>query len=96
MAVESSRASLKRSLSPAEWDYLTWQEWKEGLARFIENRMRAALGLAENKGGEALPYSRVTFYRGGDLFIRFLEHLSPGAANDMESLYRVISGPVLP
>jgi len=91
-AAESWRAALKGSLSPAEWGYLTWQEWKEGLARFIENRVRTALGIAENKGGEALPYTRVTFYRGGDLHIRFLDRRTPGAANDMESLYRLIFG----
>jgi len=90
-AAESLRAELKKSLSQPEWEYLTWQEWKEGLARFIENRMRAALGLAENKGGEALPYARVTFYRGGDLLIRFIERRTPGAASDMAELHRAIS-----
>ena len=84
-------AELRKSLSAEQWEYLTWQEWKEGMARYIENRMRAALGLPENKGGEALPYTRVTFYRGGDKYIRFLERRSPGAANDMEKLYRTIS-----
>lgn len=88
--VESLRGELRSLLSREEWEYLTWQQWKEGLARYIENRMRAVLGLPENTGGESLPYSRVTFYRGGDKFIRFLEKGRPGIADDMEKLYHAM------
>jgi hypothetical protein len=90
-AAGSLRAELRRALSPAEWEYLTWQEWKEGLARYLENRMREVAGLPENKGGESPPFNRVTFYRGGDKLIRFLERRQPGAVNDLEKLYRAIS-----
>jgi len=87
---ESLSAALKKTLSPAEWEYLTWQEWKEGLARYLENRMRAVVGLPENKGGENPPFNRVAFYRGGDKLIRFLERRRPGVVNDLEKLYRTI------
>ncbi len=87
----SLRAALRQALSPAEWEYLTWQEWKEGLARHLENRMREAAGLPENKGGGTPPFGRVTFYRGGDKLIRFLEKRRPGIADDLEELYRAIS-----
>lgn len=87
---DALRAELKASLSAADWEYLTWQEWKEGLARWIENRIRAVLGLPENAGGEDPPYDRVTFYRGGDGYIRYLERRQPGIAADMEKLYRAI------
>ena len=89
-AAEGQRAALKKALSPAEWEYLTWQEWKEGLARYLENRMREVAGLPENKGGESPPFNRVTFYRGGDKLIRFLERRQPGIVNDLEKLYRAI------
>jgi hypothetical protein len=88
---ESLRADLKKALSPAEWEYLTWQEWKEGLARYLENRMRKVVGLPENRGGENPPFNRVTFYRGGDKFIRFLERRRPGTVNDLEKLFRAMS-----
>ncbi len=91
-AADSLTAALKKSLSPEEWEYLTWQEWKEGLARYLENRMRALVGLPENTGGESPPFNRVTFYRGGDKLIRFLERRQPGIAADMEILYRAMSG----
>jgi hypothetical protein len=90
-SAESLRAALNKALSPAEWEYLTWQEWKEGLARYLENRMRDAVGLSENRGGENPPFTRVTFYRGGDKLIRFLERRRPGIVNDLEDLYRVVS-----
>ncbi len=89
-AAESLSAALKKTLSPAEWEYLTWQEWKEGLARYLENRMREVVGLPENKGGENPPFNRVTFYRGGDKLIRFLERRRPGIVNDLEKLHRAI------
>ncbi len=88
--VESLRAELKKSLSAGEWEYLGWEEWKEGLARYLENRMRSVIGLPENKGGETAPFSRVTFYRGGDAFIRFLERRRPGVTGDIMELFRVM------
>ncbi len=91
-AAGSLRAALSKALSPAEWEYLTWQEWKEGLARYLENRMRDVAGLSENKGGEKPPFNRVTFYRGGDKLIRFLERQRPGTVKDLITLYRAISG----
>jgi hypothetical protein len=89
--VESLRGKLKASLSAEQWEYLTWQEWKEGLACYLENRMRAVVGLPENKGGETPPYNRVTFYRGGEKFILFLQRRQLGIAADMEKLYRTMS-----
>jgi hypothetical protein len=87
LAAGTLRAALKSALSAGEWEYLTWQEWKEGLARFVENRMRAEVGLPANTYGQAPPYSRITFYCGGEKLIRFLERRSPGASKDMEKLY---------
>lgn len=89
--VEILRAALKKDLTVEAWEYMTWQEWKEGLARYLENRIRLTAGLPENTGGEVPPFSRITFYRGGDKFIRYLQRRSPGAADDMEKLYGLIA-----
>ena len=60
------RRGMRRTLSPGDFEYLAWQEWKEGLARYFENLMRARIGLGPNDGGKAAPFSRVSFYAGGD------------------------------
>ena len=91
VAAGTLRASLKSALSAGELEYLTWQEWKEGLARYLENKMRAAVGLPENTYGQAPPYSRITFYCGGDKLIRFLERRSPGVSKDMDRLYGLMT-----
>jgi hypothetical protein len=56
----------------AQWDCCE-QKLKEGLARYLVNRLRDVVGLSENRGGENPPFTRVTFYSGGDKLIRFLE-----------------------
>ena len=89
-AAASLRADLAKILTPDEWDYMTWQEWKEGLARNLENRMRYAAGLPENVNGAKPPYDRVTLYVGGDKLIRFLGKVERGAAGDLGALYRKI------
>lgn len=89
-AAAALRAELYKSISPEDWEYLTWQEWKEGVARNLENRMRGIVGLPENNGGESAPYDRVTFYVGGDQMIRFLKRAEKVTAGDLEALYRAI------
>jgi len=89
--VQSLRAELKETLPAQAWEYMTWQEWKEGLARHLENRIRKAVGLPENTNGKNQPFNRVTFYHGGDRFIGFLERQQPGIIDDLEKLYRLIS-----
>ncbi len=79
---------LKRRLSPADYEYMVWIEWKEGLARLLENRMQARLGLPKNRYGENTPYNRVTFYCGGAGLIEWLTAENPGLLTDGPLLFR--------
>ena len=78
---------FKHQLSRDDYEYLVWVEWKEGMARFIENNIRTALGLKENQGGNAEPFNRVTFYFGGEQLIRTLSAGKPDQAFDAERLF---------
>ncbi len=92
-AVRIARKALKNLLDPEDYEYMTWQEWKEGFARWIENQVQKRLGLPENHGGRQQPFSRVTFYAGGAGYIRFLESQGPGLALDPERLFqRMLEG----
>lgn len=80
------RARLRNSLRTEDFEYMVWQEWKEGLARYIENRIKQHLSLPENHGGAGQPFSRVTFYEGGACLIA----TQPEQAADIEALFHWI------
>ena len=85
------RKRLKESVSSDDWDYMTWQEWKEGLARYLENKAAARLGQPANRGGAKPPFSRVTFYAGGEALIHAFAGREPGIDKDVERLYHAIA-----
>jgi hypothetical protein len=92
-ALHAIRQELKHLLKQEDYEYMTWQEWKEGFARWIENRIQARLGLPENHGGLQPPFNRVSFYAGGSQYLKILSSLSPGLDTDIESLFhRMIQG----
>lgn len=90
-AVRKARAELRRTLGSDDLEYMLWQEWKEGLARFLENRIRARLGHRENRGGVTPPFSRVTFYAGGDQLIAWINRSDPAAVADFEKTFQAIA-----
>ena len=90
-AVEEARQDLRSYLGRHDFEYMVWQEWKEGFARWVENRLQEKLGLCVNNGGTNLPFSRVTFYAGGAAFIHFLDRSSPNLVNDLEALFSIMS-----
>ncbi|MFW5713459.1 MAG: hypothetical protein ACOCYU_02185 [Brevefilum sp.] len=85
--VNESRQALRTYLGVHDYEYMVWQEWKEGFARWVENRIKRYLDLPENKGGLGKPYSRVLFYVGGEKFIAYLAKLEPGLTSDLQALF---------
>ncbi len=84
------RSLLRKGLNSRDWEYMTWQEWKEGLARYLENLVRGRFAMGINLPDPNPPFDRVTFYRGGELLITRLQEKEPGLDKYIESLYRRI------
>ncbi|MCK9504376.1 MAG: hypothetical protein M0Q95_09345 [Porticoccaceae bacterium] len=89
------REVLYFCLGRHDFEYMVWQEWKEGFARWIENRLRIMLGLPENSGGRKPPFSRVTFYAGGAVLVDYLQGQDPTLAQDLGALFYRISLPMI-
>ena len=84
------RIQLKQILSKDDFEYMVWQEWKEGFARFIENQIRGRLGLKENHYGIEKPFHRISFYVGGARFIVFLSKQEPKLLVEIEKLFNTM------
>lgn len=84
------RLKLKNHLSKIDFEYLLWQEWKEGLARYIENKVRILLGININNYGIDAPYDRVAFYYSGELLIKHLENHNPALSEKPELLFVIM------
>jgi len=85
--VKWSRSELKNYLGVHDYEYMVWQEWKEGFARWVENRIQQNLGIPENKGGLKQPYDRVLFYAGGALYIQFLTKSNNALVSDLSGIF---------
>lgn len=81
------RQKLRASLTAEQIEYMVWQEWKEGLARYIENRIKKQLSIAPVLGGRVEPYRRTTFYETGALLIDYIVSVSPRAHAHIDELF---------
>ncbi len=86
-AIWLNRKALQQMLSPFDYQYMVWQEWKEGFALFIENKLRQQLGLEKNQVGRAGALSRLAFYAGGEAYIKHLLKENPSLETDLEALF---------
>ncbi len=88
--VRHTRQELKNYLGLHDFEYMVWQEWKEGFARWIENRVNQKLGMQDNRKGLEQPYSRVLFYAGGEVYINFLALQDESIASDLSLLFQTM------
>lgn len=87
-AIRDAFAGLRSTLTPHEAEYMLWQMWKEGTARWVENHIQHYLGLPVNRYGEDLPYNRISFYVGGADYFEWLAKRDKGAVEDLRGLFR--------
>lgn len=85
--VETIRQQLKTLLNEEDYEYMVWQEWKEGFARFIENQINGRLNLPENHGGKEQPFNRVLFYEGGAHYFQLLSQQEAQLAINIENMF---------
>ena len=88
VAIRDAFAELRSVLSLHEAEYMLWQMWKEGTARWVENRIQRHLGLPVNRYGAEQPYSRISFYVGGADYFEWLAERDEGAVADVEELFQ--------
>lgn len=81
------RKQLKHALKQDDFEYMVWQEWKEGFARLLENKARNKLGIKEHHGGRKKPFDRRLFYMGGSVFIDYLARQNAYLLIDIEILF---------
>lgn len=81
------RREMAALLNEDDYQYMVWQEWKEGFALWIENQLRQALDIPHNPVGTRTPYNRTAFYAGGSAFIHLLGKGQPELLTDLEALF---------
>ncbi|GMQ58180.1 hypothetical protein AN1V17_25750 [Vallitalea sediminicola] len=90
------RKILLENLDKGDREFFIWQEWKEGFARFLENRVREQVGMKQNIRGNRIPYSRISFYNSGDLFISHIYKHNPKLIQDIKTLFECMYENELP
>jgi len=81
------RDKIKSYLSRTDFEYMLWEEWKEGLARYVENKINERLNIKRNDYGRNEPYNRVSFYYSGELLISRLAESNPALPEDIKLLF---------
>ncbi len=81
------RAELREILNEDDYQYMVWQEWKEGYALYVENKLRNHLDLPTNKVGRKKPFNRTVFYAGGEAWINMITENEPALQTDLENLF---------
>lgn len=89
-AARSIRAELCAAREPLEVEYMVWQEWKEGYARWVENQIQRRLGLPVNTYGDTPPFNRISFYAGGAAYIDLLVRRHPELAENLTALFEAM------
>lgn len=78
---------IKGYLKKIDYEYMIWQEWKEGFARYIENLVRARLDINKNINSLQAPFDRVCFYEIGSKYIELLTEADKSLKHNLKKLY---------
>ena len=82
---------LRSELNLSDYEYLVWQIWKEGFARFIENKIRQINGVSENNNGvNEEDTDRTSMYFIGDHIWRKFEKRDLKILNRIEEIFGLL------
>ncbi len=85
------REMIRKNVTEQDWEYLCWQEFKEGTARFLQNELSKRLDAKPALSNRSLPINRVSFYEGGEMIIRLIMLDDEGIEKDFPRLWTRIS-----
>ena len=83
-------AQLRKYLRKTDYEYLVWQEWKEGFAQYIENLIRQKLGMKLDNISLSPPFDRVSFYETGSRYIDYLISNDSSLFLDLHELFNTM------
>jgi len=86
-SVEVYRNCMRAYLHKDEYEYMIWQQWKEGFSRHVENLIRKELGLRLNGNILIQPFSRVHFYEIGNKYIEMLIKKDKGLDENIVKIF---------
>ena len=78
---------MKKQLTKIDFEYMIWQEWKEGYARLIENKIRVYYGLKPQVTQMNVANERIIFYGLGERYIERIISQHPEYFYDIEKLF---------
>jgi len=87
---KSHRTKLKNYLSDIDFEYMVWEEWTEGTARYVENKIQAHFLIDINTNGKSEPFNRVIFYYGGALWANALIEVDEKLLNEPMQLFNLM------
>jgi hypothetical protein len=79
---------MKAALNEKDFEYMIWQEFQEGYARYIENLIRERLGANKNSTPLTSPFARHVFYEIGNRYIETLTRNDIGLKGNLGALFQ--------
>lgn len=85
--IRKSRQNLKDLLTKMQYEYLVWQEWKEGLAKYVEKLIKNHLNIKIHNSNYLTPCEKTCFFAAGSIFIEYLSDNNDDFLLNIEKLF---------
>lgn len=82
--------NMKKYLNEIDYEYMIWQQWKEGFARYIENEIRGVFSISIKKSSMK-SFNRESFYIIGSEYIWLLLKNNTNLKCDLKKLFILMS-----